>query len=355
MNIHIKINHYKQVSSFNQAIPCPLIQNTKTPNQPVCYSPNKQLPVQEPPSTHLNSENLSALKELNETKNWIDFLTSIGISVKDYSETKKIEELYIFLNLSEPIESGGIGTIHTSKNEQDKDIVFKVFDFNKRKFLIEAGILKGIPLVGIFCQNLIQNAPHVYSVIKAKDGFIIKMDQIDGLTILEHLRTPHLSIKEKIDIAAKLASILKEIITLDISHNDISMRNLMIGENGQLFLVDFDSAQQKAFNSKSTFKNDLDFLGILFYKLFSLEIEFFETFYTPRDASYEKKIKKCQEKCIEKIKKEAQHSSEKIKIEKIKILLQLIHETLESNDKHFILLKLDEIQHQSKDILGLHH
>ena len=159
--------------------------------------------------------------------------------------------------LSNPVNKGNQGTIHVLHLGSKKYIV-KVFNFDKPKANVLTGILKMYKSFGIKTVSELQD----YIVIKkikefrneinihliAQDLKIspkilsydlelgnIVMEYVDGITLRTFLKKDKMS-KE---LENKINKCFDKLYNIGISHNDITVDNIMLDKNMKIYIIDF--------------------------------------------------------------------------------------------------------------------
>lgn len=112
----------------------------------------------------------------------------------------------------------------------DKDIVKRVYDGNGEVYRILQGISH-------------PNIPHIYEVITEGLSTVVLEEYINGITISDELHDKVYSEAAARAIVRDLCNALTALHSLGVIHRDIKPENVMIGSDGIVKLIDFDSAR----------------------------------------------------------------------------------------------------------------
>ena len=105
------------------------------------------------------------------------------------------------------------------------------------------------------------NISQIYDVIRDNDKIIVLEEFINGETISEYLESDLFSPDGVVKIISSLCDALDFLHSHKIIHKDIKPENVMIDNNGNVKLIDFDSSRvYKPFKS-----NDTVFMGTIGY------------------------------------------------------------------------------------------
>ena len=88
----------------------------------------------------------------------------------------------------------------------------------------------------------IDGIPRIYSVRPVADGWIVTEEYIQGRTFAEVLRGGLFGKKAAVDFCLKLCSILEKLHAKGIVHGDIKPENIILGNDGKIWLIDFDAS-----------------------------------------------------------------------------------------------------------------
>ena len=99
-------------------------------------------------------------------------------------------------------------------------------------------------------RNKLKNIPKMLGFINKINGAILYFDKINGIQF-SNLNVDSLSLKERFNIFNKLLVIVKSLHDIKIIHNDIKLSNIMITNNKEVYLIDFDL-------STSLYKNNFN-------------------------------------------------------------------------------------------------
>lgn len=116
-------------------------------------------------------------------------------------------------------------------------------------------------------QNKLKNIPKMIGFINKINGAILYFDRINGIQFSE-LNVDLLSLNEKFNIFNKLLTIVKSLHDIKIIHNDIKLSNIMITNNKEVYLIDFDLSTSLY---KNNFNVDIYSLNKILYFLLKNE------------------------------------------------------------------------------------
>ena len=116
-------------------------------------------------------------------------------------------------------------------------------------------------------KNKLKNIPKMIGFINKINGSILYFDRINGIPFSE-LNVASLSLKEQFNIFNKLLDIVKSLHDIKIIHNDIKLSNIMITNNKEVYLIDFDLSTSLY---KNNFNVDIYSLNKIIYFLLKNE------------------------------------------------------------------------------------
>ena len=98
------------------------------------------------------------------------------------------------------------------------------------------------------------NIPKVYEVVTHGTDTIVLEEYINGITVSQELQSKLFSEKDTRSIVRSLCSALDAIHALGIIHRDIKPEHVIIGEDGIVKLIDYDTARlYKPYKTADTF------------------------------------------------------------------------------------------------------
>ena len=111
--------------------------------------------------------------------------------------------------------------------------------------------------------NPIKGMPKIMAIYESRNCLIVIEEYIDGKTIANLLEEGTIPWAEAIDIARKLCIILDRLHTLNraIIHRDIKPSNVMVGSDGEVYLLDVNVAKWY----KPDTNDDTTYLGTAYY------------------------------------------------------------------------------------------
>lgn len=116
-------------------------------------------------------------------------------------------------------------------------------------------------------RNRLKNIPKMLGFINKINGAILYFDKINGIQF-SNLNVDSLSLKEKFNIFNKLLVIVKSLHDIKIIHNDIKSTNIMITNDKEVYLIDFDLSTSLY---KNNFNVDIYSLNKILYFLLKNE------------------------------------------------------------------------------------
>lgn len=123
------------------------------------------------------------------------------------------------------------------KNKKDGAFaIAKCFDKKNYSFNLDIELLKNLNHPGI---------PKFLNSYESDEVLCVVRDYVDGIALDEYVNDSNLNEEEKINISVKLADILIYLHgqAKPIIHRDIKPANVIIKENGEVALIDFDIAR----------------------------------------------------------------------------------------------------------------
>lgn len=157
------------------------------------------------------------------------------------------------INISNIIES----TSYIIKQYTNK------YNFVDQIVLNEIGINKKLHDLGI------KFIPSLVLVEKGINNTNLYFEKIEGRN-LSTIKFEYISFEEKFSILLKILNIVKILHLNNISHNDLTLSNIIITDNKEVFLIDFALSTSL---DKKNYINDIMSLNSIINKLFKVKIE----------------------------------------------------------------------------------
>ncbi len=112
-------------------------------------------------------------------------------------------------------------------------------------------------------EHPVRNMPKIYKAYESDNALIVIEEYIEGRTLADLILDGKLSQERAVHIAKVLCSILKELHNLQppIVHRDVKPSNIIIKENGEVYLLDVNAA--KWYDPEKT--DDTRHLGTQYY------------------------------------------------------------------------------------------
>lgn len=88
----------------------------------------------------------------------------------------------------------------------------------------------------------VDGIPQIYSVRPGNDCWIVTEEYIHGRTFAEVLKGGLFNKKKAVNICLKLCNILEQLHSKGIVHGDIKPENIILGNDGKIWLIDFDAS-----------------------------------------------------------------------------------------------------------------
>lgn len=127
----------------------------------------------------------------------------------------------------------------------------------------EIGINKKLHDLGI------KFIPSLVLVEKGINNTNLYFEKIEGRN-LSTIKFEYISFEEKFSILLKILNIVKILHLNNISHNDLTLSNIIITDNKEVFLIDFALSTSL---DKKNYINDIMSLNSIINKLFKVKIE----------------------------------------------------------------------------------
>ena len=109
--------------------------------------------------------------------------------------------------------------------------------------LVVRSTARRIPIADYLKTIVFQHLPEVYDAVHLSDGDVILEEALRGTTLDEVLSGRTLSFREARDILSPVADALTIVHEAGFVHRDIKPRNIMMTENGDVKLFDFDASR----------------------------------------------------------------------------------------------------------------
>lgn len=112
------------------------------------------------------------------------------------------------------------------------------------KDIVVRSTSRQIPVAPFLMSVLHPNLPEVYDVVTLDDGVVILEEALNGVTLNHILKNRLLTKREAKEILFHLIDALIPVHEAGFVHRDIKPQNVMIMDNGNVKLVDFDSSRR---------------------------------------------------------------------------------------------------------------
>lgn len=127
-------------------------------------------------------------------------------------------------------------------------------------------------------KNNVKNTPKIIAYKKKKDKISLFFLKING-TKLSDIKIDCLSLIEKFSLFIKIVKIIKSLHEINIIHNDLKLSNIMVTDDNEIYIIDFDLS--------TTLKNnnyivDLYSLSYILYYIFRND----EVIYKIKNTAY---------------------------------------------------------------------
>lgn len=234
----------------------------------------------------------------NQTKPWINTMTSLDRnSIKDFDFTAlnngiDIDHNLITLNRVQKLESLGAGSYGE---------VFKCTLDNRPKFyaikILNSGN-SGAAELGIMAVLTKKRIPHTLSMIgavkvlaKNQVSYNLIMTYAENGDLYSHIKKRSLNFSQELNIKIDIATGLKYMHDLNILHNDIRARNVLLDVNYRAFLCDFGRSARVGYmpsdfcansvcalevheNKRLSKKSDVYSMGLTFWHMWTKEMPY---------------------------------------------------------------------------------
>ena len=111
------------------------------------------------------------------------------------------------------------------------------------KELVVRSTARRIPIGGFLKTIVFRYLPEVYDTLHLADGDIILEEALHGRTLDKVLKERTLSYREARDVLSCVADALTVIHRAGYVHRDIKPKNIMITDDGEVKLIDFDASR----------------------------------------------------------------------------------------------------------------
>ena len=109
--------------------------------------------------------------------------------------------------------------------------------------LVVRSTARRLPIADYLKTIVFPHLPEVYDTVKSSDGEIILEEALEGQTLDKKLASRTLSLREASDILICICDALSVIHKAGFIHRDIKPKNIMITDDGDVKLIDFDAAR----------------------------------------------------------------------------------------------------------------
>lgn len=172
----------------------------------------------------------------------------------DLTEGTRIHR-YLILGL---VGKGGMGAVYKAYDpELDRRIAIKILTLSPQQ-----GETASVPQARLMreAQALAKlNHPNVVSVFDVgtyQDGVYIAMEYVDGKTFRDWLKEDNPTLKEKLDVLIAAGQGLEAAHAQGIVHRDFKPENLLVGQAGQVKVLDFGLARGADFGATAGVQNE---------------------------------------------------------------------------------------------------
>ncbi|WP_338815008.1 AAA family ATPase [Bernardetia sp. Wsw4-3y2] len=204
-----------------------------------------------------------------------------------------MDNLFPFAENIKEIHVGQITIVYEGWHKQlNKKIAIKVLRDSLPSLKNIAKFNEEYVLTNNIKSNIIRKA---ISQHRINDRHVLVLDYIDGYSLKEYIENNGLSLEEKLNIAIAITIALQEVHQFNIIHKDINPKNILIGKDNQIYIIDFGIASQFKRQKKNAeiantmegtiayispeqtgrvnrsidVRTDLYSLGVTFYELFT--------------------------------------------------------------------------------------
>lgn len=286
------------------------------------------------PESHFHAFDFAKIEDFLVCKDIVNLFDYLGI---EFYDLDSIDSVSSIIQISDSFDSGAHGTIHTSSLFPNK-VIKNVLKYppNINMFTV---------YVGLFCQNLLHHytgsVPRIYDFIESKDRYLVVMDKVQGIPLNEYIFKQKLTVKHRLDLFTQLICLFQKMLSLNIIHGDISAKNIMIGSNGRLFLVDFDSALYLRKDVK--IEPERVYFHYIEEDLIDIIFQFYYMFLQGRVVLIPKSILGMKNQLLDNIKNDIERGRENISFDCVKTFVEKIISLLECKDFVKLVQNLEEI------------
>jgi len=146
-----------------------------------------------------------------------------------------------------PLGEGGFGRTYLARDEDGNEYAVKKFTFYSNK-QSDIDLAKGWFQREVKTLQNLNGHPHIprfVEYIEENQELYLIQQYINGKTLGEKINPNQVfAVKETIQLLKTLLNILVDIHTKDIIHRDIKPDNIMIDNQGNLFLIDFGAVKE---------------------------------------------------------------------------------------------------------------
>ena len=147
--------------------------------------------------------------------------------------------------------AGGMGEVYLGADTRlDRKVAIKILppetgddEDAQHRLLREARIVASIDH---------PNVCTIYEIGREGDRSYIVMQYVEGITLLDRMRSGPIALAETLEIASQITAALAEADQRGIVHSDIKPGNIMIGPSGVVKVLDFGVAKRRAMEMETS-------------------------------------------------------------------------------------------------------
>jgi serine/threonine-protein kinase len=202
---------------------------------------------------------------------------------------------FLHYEIQNKLGEGGMGVVYLARDTRlNRNVALKFLprhisknDLERKRFEIEAQAAAGLSH---------PNIAHVHAIEEVDGELFIVLEYVEGQELKDIIEEKSLSINEKLDIAAQIASGIHTAHQKGVIHRDIKSRNIMLDTSGTVKIMDFGLARlegtdhitktgttigttaymspEQLRGSKTDIRSDIWSFGVVLYELFSGQLPF---------------------------------------------------------------------------------